>query len=122
MDCTLGTSLSTWGPGLSAFIRLTWEPPVRGSSESRNTRTPMPPIQWVKLRQNRMPLGRPSNGGQDAGTGGGEARNGLKHGVHGVRDAAGEDKGHRAHHTDEQPAERRGGKALPHIEDLAAWA
>ena len=64
MDCTLGTSLSTCGPGLSAFIRLTWEPPVRGSRESRNTRTPMPPIQWVKLRQNRMPLGRSSTAGR----------------------------------------------------------
>ena len=64
VDCTFGTSLSTWGPGLSAFIRLTWEPPVRGSRESRNTRTPMPPIQWVKLRQNRMPLGRSSTPGR----------------------------------------------------------
>ena len=64
VDCTFGTSLSTCGPGLSAFIRLTWEPPVRGSRESRNTRTPMPPIQWVKLRQNRMPLGRPSTPGR----------------------------------------------------------
>ena len=64
VDCTLGTSLSTCGPGLSAFIRLTWEPPVSGSSESRNTRTPMPPIQWVKLRQNRIPLGSPSTAGR----------------------------------------------------------
>ena len=64
VDCTLGTSLSTCGPGLSAFIRLTWEPPVSGSSESRNTSTPMPPIQWVKLRQNKMPLGRLSTSGR----------------------------------------------------------
>ena len=64
MDCTFGTSLSTWGPGLSAFIRLTWEPPVSGSRDSRKTRTPMPPTQWVKLRQNRMPLGRSSTPGR----------------------------------------------------------
>ena len=64
VDCTFGTSLSTCGPGLSAFIRLTWEPPVRGSRDSRNTRTPMPPIQWVKLRHSRMPLGRSSTPGR----------------------------------------------------------
>ena len=63
--------------------------------------------------------GQVLHGGQDAGTGGGEAGNGLKHGIHRVGNAAREHKGHRAHHTDEQPAERRGGKALPHIEDLA---
>ena len=41
----LGTSLPTDGPGLSAFIRLILEPPVRGITASRNTRTPIPPIQ-----------------------------------------------------------------------------
>ena len=45
----LGTSLPTDGPGLSAFIRLILEPPVRGITASRNTRTPIPPIQWVNL-------------------------------------------------------------------------
>ena len=64
-------------------------------------------------------LGQPLHGGQDAGTRGGKTGHRLKHGIHRVGDAAREHKGHRAHHTDEQPAERRGGKALPHIEDLA---
>ena len=58
--------------------------------------------------------GQVLHSGQDAGTGGGEAGNGLKHGIHRVGNAAREHKGHRAHHTDEQPAERRGGKALRH--------
>ena len=30
---------------------------------SRNTRTPMPPSQWLKLLQYRMPLGSPSTAG-----------------------------------------------------------
>ena len=29
-----------------------WEPPLREIMASRNTSTPIPPIQWVKLRQN----------------------------------------------------------------------
>ena len=45
----LGTSLPTDGPGLSARIRLICEPPLSGTMASRNTRTPMPPIQCVKL-------------------------------------------------------------------------
>ena len=58
--------------------------------------------------------GQVLHGGQDAGTGGGEAGNGLKHGIHRVGNAAREHKGHRAHHTDEQPAERPPPqKALP---------
>jgi len=46
---TLGTSFPTDGPGLSARIRLMFEPPLSGTMASRNTRTPMPPIQCVKL-------------------------------------------------------------------------
>ncbi len=53
MSFIFGTSLPTDGPGLSARIRLMLEPPLMGMIASRNTRTPMPPIQWVKLRQNR---------------------------------------------------------------------
>ena len=50
---SLGTSLPTEGPGLSARIRLMWLPPLRGTTARTNTKTPMPPTQWVKLRQNR---------------------------------------------------------------------
>ena len=49
----LGTSLPTDGPGLSAFIKFMLEPPDKGTTASKNTRTPIPPIQWVKLRQNK---------------------------------------------------------------------
>ena len=49
---SLGTSFPKLGPGLSALIRFTLEPPLSGTTASRNTRTPIPPIQWVKLRQN----------------------------------------------------------------------
>ena len=51
MKRTLGTSLPTEGPGLSAFIRCMLLPPTIGRTASRNTSTPMPPIQCVKLRQ-----------------------------------------------------------------------
>ena len=53
---TCGTSLSTDGPGLSAFIRFMVELPVSGSSAIINTSTPIPPIQCVKLLQNRPEL------------------------------------------------------------------
>ena len=50
-----GISLPTTGPGISA--RMMWidrsESP--GTSAIRNTSMPMPPTQWVKLRQNRRP-------------------------------------------------------------------
>ena len=51
---TFGTSLPTEGPGLSARMRLIWEPPLSGIIARRNTRTPIPPIQCVKLRQNML--------------------------------------------------------------------
>ena len=51
---TLGTSFPTVGPGLSARIRCMLYPPARGNTAKISTSTPMPPIQWVKLRQNRL--------------------------------------------------------------------
>ena len=50
-----GTSLPTMGPGTSA--RITWmvRPEPEGTSAIISTSTPMPPTQWVKLRQNKMP-------------------------------------------------------------------
>ena len=50
----LGTSLPTLGPGLSARSRCMVKPLPRsplGTMASRNTSTPMPPTQWLKLRQ-----------------------------------------------------------------------
>ena len=58
VDCNLGTSFSTCGPGLSAFIRLALEPPDGACSIKIKTKTPIPPIQWVKLRQNKILYGR----------------------------------------------------------------
>ena len=63
----LGTSLPTLGPGLSARSRCMVKPlplSVLGTMASRNTRTPMPPTQWLKLRQYMMPLGRLSTSGR----------------------------------------------------------
>ena len=34
--------------------------PMEGSSAVVSTSTPMPPSQWVKARQNKMPLGSAS--------------------------------------------------------------
>lgn len=59
---TRGTNLDTSGPGLSAFIRFIWVPPLFvGISIRMNTSTPMPPIQWEKLRQNREVWDRASS-------------------------------------------------------------
>ncbi|MPM72681.1 hypothetical protein SDC9_119657 [bioreactor metagenome] len=52
----LGTSLPTDGPGLSARIRCMLCPPAIGKTARINTNTPIPPIQWVKLRQKRLHL------------------------------------------------------------------
>ena len=54
---SLGTSFPTDGPGLSAFIRFIFEPDALfiGMMASRNTRTPIPPIQWVKHLHSIMP-------------------------------------------------------------------
>ena len=50
------TSLPTEGPGTSARSRcIPWPSPLMGTMAMTNTSTPMPPTQWVKLRQKRMP-------------------------------------------------------------------
>ena len=49
-----GASLSFSGPGTSARIS-TMEFLSKDVSTITNTSTPMPPTQWVKLRQNSMP-------------------------------------------------------------------
>ena len=48
-----GTSLPTVGPGTSARMMCIERSPLMGMTAMRNTSTPMPPIQCVKLRQNR---------------------------------------------------------------------
>ena len=53
MERSFGTSLPKLGPGLSARIRLALEPPLRGTIARRNTITPIPPTQCVKLLQKR---------------------------------------------------------------------
>ena len=52
-----GTNFSIVGPGTSA--RITWmeRSPAKGTMAMTKTNTPIPPIQWVKLLQNRIPLG-----------------------------------------------------------------
>ena len=55
---TLGTSFPTEGPGLSARIRYILEAPASGSSAIMKTSTPIPPIQWEKLRHIRTERGR----------------------------------------------------------------
>ena len=57
---TRGTSLSIDGPGDSARIRWIDRAPIFGISASVSTSTPMPPTQWVKLRQNSSPFGSAS--------------------------------------------------------------
>ena len=54
----LGTSFPTEGPGLSARIRCRVKPCpfCPGATASRKTNIPMPPSQWVKLRQKSSPL------------------------------------------------------------------
>ena len=58
----VGDTLPTSGPGLSALSRcmLSPLPLLRGMMARTNTSTPMPPIQWVKLRQKSKPRHRPS--------------------------------------------------------------
>ena len=52
-----GTSLDTDGPVLSERIRWISPPPLESDWVIiTNTRTPMPPTQWVKLRQNKLDL------------------------------------------------------------------
>ena len=49
------TSLPTVGPGTSARIKCIPWPSFIGRMAMTNTSTPMPPTQWVKLRQNKPP-------------------------------------------------------------------
>ena len=56
----MGTSLLTMGPGLSARITCRVRPPRLGSRAMVRISTPMPPIQCMKERQKRIPLGRGS--------------------------------------------------------------
>ena len=62
---SFGTSLETDGPGDSAFMscRLC-SPPAKGKMARINTRTPMPPTQWEKLRQSNMHLDMASTSGR----------------------------------------------------------
>ena len=55
-----GISLPTTGPGISARMMWMERSVTLGTSAITNTSTPMPPTQWVKLRQNRMPRPRAS--------------------------------------------------------------
>ena len=50
-----GISLPTTGPGISARMMWMERSVTLGTSAITNTSTPMPPTQWVKLRQNRRP-------------------------------------------------------------------
>ncbi len=50
-----GTSLSTRGPGTSARMIYMECSSARGSTAMIKTRTPIPPIHWVRLRQKRRP-------------------------------------------------------------------
>ena len=54
------TNLHTLGPGLSALIRCMLLPPASGTIQSTKTNTPIPPIQCVKLRQNKKQFDKAS--------------------------------------------------------------
>ena len=58
------TSLPTEGPGTSARIRCMPWPSDIGRIAITKTSTPMPPTQWVKLRQNKIPRLRDSTSGR----------------------------------------------------------
>lgn len=51
-------SFSEVGPGLSAAIRFCARSPMEGNRARANTKMPIPPSQWVELRQNKMLLGK----------------------------------------------------------------
>ncbi|OPZ57962.1 MAG: hypothetical protein BWY88_01116 [Synergistetes bacterium ADurb.Bin520] len=48
------------GPGASALRSSVPPTPNIGSTARDRTMIPMPPSQWVKLRQNKIPRGFPS--------------------------------------------------------------
>ena len=60
MVLALGTSLSASGPGTSARIRCMEFSSSKEVSIMTNPSPPIPPIQWVRLRQKAMPLGSAS--------------------------------------------------------------
>ena len=55
-----GTIFPTEGPGTSARMTCMERSLAKGSTAMIKTSTPMPPIQWVKLRQNSSPRGSAS--------------------------------------------------------------
>ena len=55
-----GRSLPTTGPGISARRMCMERSFAPGTMAITNTSTPMPPTQWVKLRQNSRPRLMPS--------------------------------------------------------------
>ena len=55
-----GTSLSASGPGTSALIKCIESSSSRDVSTITKTRTPIPPIQCVRLLQKDIPIGRTS--------------------------------------------------------------
>ena len=61
-------------------------------------------------------VGHRLNIGQNGGTGGGETGDGLKKAVHEGIEAAGEEKGQRAHHAGGQPDKADTAKTLPGVE------
>ena len=60
VDFTFGASLLTFGPGLSAFIKNMLSLPDNCTIAIKNTSTPIPPIQCVKLRQKISDFGNAS--------------------------------------------------------------
>ena len=56
----LGCSLSLLGPGASAVNSCIPPIPSKGRMAIAKTIIPMPPIQWVVLRQNKTPFGTDS--------------------------------------------------------------
>ena len=59
--------------------------------------------------------------GENAGTGGGEAGDGLEHGVHEPGDLPGEHEGQRAEDTHQDPAQGRGHAAVLQIKVSVFW-
>ena len=55
-----GVILSGVGPGISALYNWVPPMPVMGRMARERTMMPMPPSQWLRLRQNSRPRGRSS--------------------------------------------------------------
>src|SRR5699024_3024 len=54
VDDNLETSLPNVGPVISAFMICTEEDSAFGKIAKANTKTPIPPTKWLKLRQNNI--------------------------------------------------------------------